>query len=245
MTPDERRLLEDLFAKLRQGSGNQPRDPEAEAFIAAEVRRWPPLPYALAQTALIEQLTLQQAEARIRELERQLEAARAGTPSPPRGSFLGDLASRGPWGRRTETPAHAPGYAPTGRPGTPGYGMPAGPGSGYGHGSSYPPPYHGHGMAPGGAGSFLRGAAQTAAGIVGGMLAFQAIDSMISGGDGLAGAAQAGELASDAGAEIAAAGDAIGNSYFDIPPADEALPEDAGYEPGADDFGGDFGDEQV
>ena len=241
MTPDERRMLEDLFAKLRQAGGNQPRDPEAEAFIAAEVRRWPALPYALAQTALIEQLTLQQAEARIRELEQQLQSARGGAAPQRGGSFLGDLANRGPWGRRTETPTHAPGYAPTGRPGAPGYGMPAGPG----YGAPYQQPYHGHGMAPGGAGSFLRGAAQTAAGIVGGMLAFQAIDSLISGGDGLAGAAQAGELASDAGAEIAAAGDAIGSSYFDTPPADDALPEDAGYEPAADDFGGDFGDEQV
>ncbi len=52
-------------------------------------------------------------------------------------------------------------------------------------------------MQPAQTGSFLRGAAQTAAGVAGGALLFQGINSLFSGHSGLAGGALAGTLPQD------------------------------------------------
>jgi len=64
----ERRLIEDLFARLR-GAEGQSRDPEIERLIAAELRRAPNAPYAMAQTIIAQNQALEAAAARIEELE--------------------------------------------------------------------------------------------------------------------------------------------------------------------------------
>jgi hypothetical protein len=51
MTPEERQLLTELFDRVRSASGNH-RDPEAEAFIAEQIRAQPYAPYLMAQAAL-------------------------------------------------------------------------------------------------------------------------------------------------------------------------------------------------
>ena len=75
MTPQERDLLTNLVTRLRQ-SPPQPRDPEAQAIINDLVRDKPDAPYILAQTVLIQDYALHQAQSRIADLEHYLAGNR-------------------------------------------------------------------------------------------------------------------------------------------------------------------------
>jgi len=96
MQQQERDLIADLFGRLQQFE-NQPRDAEAERLIASSVARQPASPYLLVQTVLVQEEALQQAKARIAELE-----AKAGG-----GSFPGNAPKPGPWGSPSAAPAQA------------------------------------------------------------------------------------------------------------------------------------------
>src|ERR1700731_1452365 len=94
MTPQERDLVTALLDRLKQ-YGTQPKDPEADALIRRAVAEQPDAPYYLAQTVLIQDMALRNAESRIAELERQLaEAKAAPAPQQQPASFLGG-AGRG------------------------------------------------------------------------------------------------------------------------------------------------------
>jgi uncharacterized protein len=177
MTPQEKDLLTTLLDRLRNAP-RQPKDPEADALIRQAMSDQPDLPYYLTQTVLIQDLSLHQAQQRIADLEKQLaDAQQAAKPSV--GSFLGglfgsrppapssDVPPAGPWTRSPQGAA-APPAQPYAQPGTgyaqPGYGQPPGGG------------FLGGGL--GGGGGFLRSAAATAAGIAGGALLFQGIESL-------------------------------------------------------------------
>jgi hypothetical protein len=172
MTPEERQLLSALFDRMRDAAA-QPRDREAEEFIAGAVRQQPYAPYLLAQTVLVQDEALRAAAARIQELEQ------GSAPRQDQSSFLP--------GRGGSVPRTGPAMAPQApEPGPWGRGAPppAGP---WGAGA---------GNAPGGGGGFLRNAMTTAAGVAGGALLFQGISSLFSGhgagqGTGLFGSAQA------------------------------------------------------
>lgn len=82
-----------------------PRDRDAEALIQQRLRDYPPAPYYMAQTILVQEAALRQAQQRIEELEVQ--------GRQPRGGFLGGLfgdeepvrrrgRTRGPWDRNEE-----------------------------------------------------------------------------------------------------------------------------------------------
>jgi uncharacterized protein len=179
MTPQERDLLTTLLARLRNAAG-QSKDPDADALIRQTVTEQPDAPYFLAQTVLIQDLSLHNAQNRIADLERQLsEAQQAARPAPT--SFLGSLfGSRpapqppapppsssvppaGPWTRAPQVAA-APPAQPYGQPYPQGGYGPAGGGGGF--------------MGGGSGGGFLRSAAATAAGVAGGALLFQGIESL-------------------------------------------------------------------
>jgi hypothetical protein len=172
MTPQEKDLLTTLLDRVRN-TPRQPKDPEADALIRQAMSDQPDLPYYLTQTVLIQDLSLHQAQQRIADLEKQLADAQQSA-KPTVGSFLGGLfGSRppapssgappaGPWTRSPQVAAEPPvqpGYA------QPGYGQPPGGGG-----------FLGGGM--GGGGGFLRSAAATAAGVAGGALLFQGIESL-------------------------------------------------------------------
>ena len=55
MTPQERRLVEDLFDRLSQLEG-QPRDPDAERVIAQGLASAPHAIYPLVQSVLVQDL---------------------------------------------------------------------------------------------------------------------------------------------------------------------------------------------
>ena len=174
MTPQEKDLITQLLERLKQ-TDVQGKDVEAEALIKAGVAAQPDAPYLLVQTVLIQNMTLEAAQAHITELEQQLAAAQQAAAKPT--SFLGGRAGSvpaspaaeppqaapSPWGSR-QAAAPPPNQPPPAQP----WGAPAG-------GMS-------PGMGTGGVGGgFLRNAMATAAGVAGGALLFQGISSLFSG----------------------------------------------------------------
>src|SRR5271166_1033696 len=177
MTPQEKDLITTLLTRLKS-AGGQPKDPEAEALIRQAMSEQPDAPYYLVQTVLIQDLSLHNAQNRITDLEKQLaDAQQAAKPTVT--SFLGGLFGShppapaagsgppaGPWTRSPQIAA-APPAQPYGQGGyaQPSYGQPMPGGGGL----------MGGGM---GGGGFLRSAAATAAGVAGGALLFQGIESL-------------------------------------------------------------------
>jgi uncharacterized protein len=162
MTPQERDLVTALLDRLKQ-YGTQPKDPEADALIRRAVAEQPDAPYYLAQTVLIQDMALRNAESRIAEFERQLaEAKAAPAPQQQPASFLGgagrgSVPSAGVWTRSAPSGAPAAAWSQPG--GAPAAGAaPA--------------------IMPGAGSGFLQQAATTAAGIAGGALLFQGIQSL-------------------------------------------------------------------
>src|SRR5437868_4127143 len=72
MTPQERKLIDELFDRLASLERN-PRDPDAVGVINQGLQRAPNALYPLVQTALVQDEALKRADARIRELEEELE----------------------------------------------------------------------------------------------------------------------------------------------------------------------------
>jgi hypothetical protein len=229
MTPEERQLLSALFDRMR-GVADQPRDREAEAFIADALRQQPYAPYLLAQTVLVQEEALRAAAARIQELEEGSAARREqasflpGRGSVPRtgaGTAPPQPQDQGPWGQ----PA-----------------MGASPPSG---------PWNGAGNAPAG-GGFLRNAMAAAAGVAGGALLYQGIQNLF----GSHGSGQAAGLFGTAGAQpgdTSFADKFVGTgkpetngdddkdlteaSYDDGDDGDDDEDDDGGFDGGSDDSG--------
>ena len=165
MTPQERDLVTALLDRLKQ-QGTQPKDPEADALIRRAMAEQPDAPYYLVQTVLIQDMALRSAESRIAELERQLAQAKAAPAPQQPSSFLGgagrgSVPSAGVWTRS------APGAAPQEQP-APAWSQPG----------SVPAAGAAPSILPGAGSGFLRQAATTAAGIAGGALLFQGIQSL-------------------------------------------------------------------
>jgi hypothetical protein len=201
MTPEERQLLTSLADRLKATPGQQ-RDPEAEQMIRQLVQDRPDAPYLMAQTVIMQDFALRNAQAQITDLQRQLEAA--SQAQPRQGSFLGGLfggaqqpaAQPGPWGTRAAPPpqyATPPQYAP--QPG------------GY---------YGGPVMEPSQTSGFLRSAAQTAVGVAGGALLFEGIQSLFSGHQGFGGPGFGGGFGGGFGpTESLSETTIVNNNYYD------------------------------
>jgi hypothetical protein len=198
MTPDERKMLEDLASKVAQ-TPPPPKDPEAEEFIRTRIGSRPDALYLMTQTVLIQNLALQHAQEQMQQLQRP-GVSQQGSSG---GSFLGG--------------ARSPSYSQPSSQGS--FAPPPSPAPQY-----VPPPQSGSN--PSGAPSFLRGAAQTAAGVAAGALAFEGIQSLFShpgyGGSGFGGFGGG------------APGETVVNNYYDTP-------QDAGDYRG-DDTGQNFAD---
>jgi hypothetical protein len=180
MTPQERELLTNLVNRLRQTPA-QDLDSEAESMINDLVREKPETPYILAQTVLIQDYALHQAQARIADLEKQAKEGKH------EGGFLSAIFGSGKPEPRPEPrpqPSYQPQptYAPQPQPA---YAQP-GP---WGAGPQAAPQYFAQ---PAGQPSFLRSAATTAAGVAGGALLFQGIESLFGGRGGYGGFGPAG-----------------------------------------------------
>ncbi|MEO0036297.1 MAG: hypothetical protein RLZZ501_2320 [Pseudomonadota bacterium] len=224
MTPQERSLIQSVFDRLARLAG-APKDPEADALIQASMRQNPDAGYQLVEAVVVQEQALNDAQARIADLERQIAALQAArqpqAPAPSGGLFSG----LNPFGRSRvpQTPPAPPAYPQQAYPQQPGY--PPQPGYPQQPGYGQPSPWG----APSAGGSFLRTAAGTAVGVAGGVLLAESISNMFGGH-----AANAANVASAAGAEHLGA-----PVSYDTQVADQG-----GYDPSGDfgvDAGGDVG----
>lgn len=233
MNSEERDVINGIFQRLEQAQ-SQPRDADAERFIADKLRTQPYAPYAMAQLIYVQ-------EEAIKSLNEQLEQARGAAQQQPQGGggFLSSIFGGGsrpepqrpsgqPWGNQGGQPSYGQQQ--------PGYGGPQG---GYG-GPQQGGPWAGQ-QQPSRGGGFLATALPMAAGAAGGMLLGSALSNAFAGGHSALGSAAAAGLG---GTGAAAAG--LGSGDQDLGSAlgggggndfqDASFDNDAG-----SDFGGDLG----
>ncbi len=210
MTPEERQLVDGLFARIR---ANPPadRDPEAERLIRDLVARDPSAAYALVQMTLVQEHALRLADERIRQLEQ------APPPASTGRSFLGGMLP----GQRGSVPAAGTVAGSVAPPPFPRQ-QAAAPFAGQGQ------PF-GAQAAPAG-GGFLRNAMATAAGVAGGALLFQGISSLFAGNPGPFGGGTPGNAAA---AATPAAEPAAGPWAQTSHQGDGAAAQDPGSDPGS------------
>ena len=178
MTPEERNVLLPLLDKLKETDVSE-KDAEADQLIHQTLAAKPDAAYILAQTVLMQDFALHQAQDTIQKLKAQSASQPSSSGS---GGFLGSLFG----GHSSPAPAQ-----PQTQYQQPQYSQPQA--SPWGQRPMQSSPYAqpmmaavqpGNGTQP----SFLRGAAQTAAGIAGGALLFDGISSLFGGhGGGMGG----------------------------------------------------------
>jgi len=201
MTPEERQLIADLFDRMRSTDLHE-KDREAESMINQAARSTPDAVYKMVQSVLILEHTLNEANYRIEELEARVQELEnygrpQQQPQQSSGGFLGGLfgggarpAPQSQQGYRGAQSVPSAGqYAPrTASPWSQQAPMP--PQGNYGQPAAQPGPYAQPQSPPQRTGGgFMRTAAMTAAGVAGGVLAANAISSMLGGNN--AGNAQA------------------------------------------------------
>ena len=197
MNDQEREVIADIFRRLEQVA-NQPRDPEAERFIADRMRQQPYAPYAMAQAIFVQEQALARLQAENDQLRAELDHA---SRQPQQGGFLSSIfggGTRPPEPAYNTPPAHR--VSPWGAPQPvqpPSYGMP--PQSQGPWGGAMPPR----------GGGFVQTALSTAAGVAGGMMIANAL-SHAFGGDGAGG----GNAAADPSALAGLGNDQGGNTDF-------------------------------
>ena len=226
MNEQERQVIADIFRRLEQVA-DQPRDPEAERFIAEKLRQQPYAPYAMAQAVYVQEQALGNLQAENEQLRAELEQSRR---QPQQGGFLSGLFGGG---SRSQEPAypHPPGQtSPWGAPQPQHMRQPYGGPQGGMMGGT-PGPWGG--MAQRGGGGFLQGALSTAAGVAGGMMIANALTHAFGGGADAGGekTALADTASSEQGADAGNAG--ITDALYDDP---------QGGHDDYSDFGGDGGD---
>ncbi|SEQ60465.1 hypothetical protein SAMN05428969_3667 [Devosia sp. YR412] len=102
----DQQAIDSLFDRIEEvARKSAPRDADAEVMIQQRLRDYPPAPYYMAQTILIQEQALRQAQERIEQLE---------ASQRPAGGFLGGLfggeepqrqpqaRARGPWDRQQQ-----------------------------------------------------------------------------------------------------------------------------------------------
>lgn len=109
MDNQDRQAIEDLFVRLGEVERQAPPpDPEAERFIRDRISRQPAAPYLMAQTIVVQEHALQEAQRRIQELER------GATERQGRGPFSGIFGGGQNPGRTGVVPS-----VPRAKPSTP------------------------------------------------------------------------------------------------------------------------------
>ena len=96
MNDQERQVISDIFRRLEQVA-NQPRDPEAERFIAEKLRQQPYAPYAMAQAVYVQEQALANLQAENEHLRAELDQA---SRRPQQGGFLSSIFGGGSRVRR-------------------------------------------------------------------------------------------------------------------------------------------------
>lgn len=253
MTPQERDVIAGIFDRLKQAA-NQPRDPEAENFIAQRLREQPYAPYAMAQAVYVQETALTNLQAQVEELQTQLRdlQSRPAEAPAPAGGFLSGIFGGG--AQPSARPRSVPSFPPRSQEGAspawagqqqPGSAMQAVPGGQPAPGAQ-PGPWSNQGaqqQAPG-RGGFMATALTTAAGVAGGMVVGSMLANAFGGGSAKAAEAKpadaaAGTPAGEAAANTEQAGYDDGSSNAgNYQQAAYPEPADAGYDDGSSGFDG-------
>ena len=170
-------MLQGLIQRVNQTQLPE-KDIDAEQMLQQTLGRNPDALYILAQTVLVQQYALDQAQKQLTDLRSQL-AAQSQQPKHAT-SFLGSLLGQHDEPTRPTPPPPPPPSPPAQYTQQPPY-TPV-----PGYTASYAPGYAPSFGGPQ-SGGFLRSAAQTAAGVAAGALAFEGIESLMHGFGGAAG----------------------------------------------------------
>jgi hypothetical protein len=154
MNQQDRQVIESLFTRLSDAERQAPpRDVEAEALIDERIRQQPAAPYFMAQTLVMQEYALQQAQQRVEELESRV------AQRPTGGGIFSSLFGGGQNNNSSASSVTARRAPMSGA-------------------TPMPPLQPGRG-----GGGFLAGAAQTAMGVAGGVLLGNAIAGMFGGNE--------------------------------------------------------------
>ncbi|MGL4495927.1 MAG: DUF2076 domain-containing protein [Beijerinckiaceae bacterium] len=251
MTPEERKVIGGIFDRLREAAG-QPRDPEAERFIADRIREQPYAPYVMAQSIFVQEQAVENLSQQVQQLQAEVEELRRYADQAARqpqqsGGFLSGLFGGGQQAA-PPPPRRAPfsgGRAPFGG-GAPMQQPQAAPGP-WGAAAQQPMGQMAQQAAPqrGGSG-FLGTALTTAAGVAGGMVVGNMLMNAFKGDSGSAASASNAGYSDPGQSALPGSDTASMQGGYEDPGyggAEETY-QDAGYEdPGAGfDGGGDGGD---
>jgi uncharacterized protein len=164
MTTQEEQMLQGLTDRVNNTQLSE-KDPEAEQFLRKTLGRNPDALYILAQTLLVQQYALEQAQKQLADARDQLDQLRQQQQQPkPATSFLGNLLGRNNEPSAPPPPQSAqPQFTPV-----PAYPAP-------------PPAFSAPQFGAPQSGGFLRSAMQTATGVAAGALAFEGIESLMHG----------------------------------------------------------------
>jgi uncharacterized protein len=240
VTSQEEQMIGSLVERVNSTQLTE-RDPDAADMLKRGFASNPDAVYVLAQTVLVQNIALEQARAQLADAQQQLQQ-QAQQPAKS-GSFLGNLL-----GHRDPQPPPLPGgyqqvYNPQAQPeyqtpyypNQPQYGQPQ-----YGQPQYGQPQYV---VAPPGQPSFLRSAAQTAAGVAAGALVFEGVESLLHGGFGHPGFGMGGfggpGLGFGGGGYERPIEENIVNNYYDSPEPEHHHQESSGsWDSGSDSGGG-------
>ncbi|WP_306227448.1 DUF2076 domain-containing protein [Bosea beijingensis] len=234
MTPQERDVIAGIFDRLRQAA-NQPRDPEAENFIAERLREQPYAPYAMAQAVYVQEQALANLNQQVESLQAQLREAqnRASEAAQPQaGGFLSGIFGGGSVPRTGTVPPVPPrtdAAAPSGAWNTQAQSAPGQPMQAQGQ----PGPWSNQPQQQARGGGFMASALTTAAGVAGGMMLGNVLTNAFGGGS-----KPAAQTASDTGANSsatpAAPQQAAADQSASAQPAADQTAQDSGYSQGYD-----------
>lgn len=187
MTTQEQQMIDGLISRIRSTKVEN-KDMQAEQYLQQGLAGYPDAVYVLAQTVLVQQYGLQQAQAQMEALKQQNSQLQDHLQQTEQtkgsgGGFLSHIFGGGSSSpTASQGQVQSPQYQPVNNPGPsiqayPGGGYPPPP-------PAYPPqayPTSGGGMFGGGGGGFLSGALQTAAGVAAGEAMFQGMESLFHG----------------------------------------------------------------
>jgi uncharacterized protein len=163
MTTQEEQMLQSLTERVNTTQLSE-KDPEAEQFLQKTLGRNPDALYILAQSVLVQQYALDQAQKQLSDARTQIDQLRQAQQPKPATSFLGNLL-----GRNEPSAPPPPPYVQSQPPFIP---VPV---------AASQPPFSAPQYSAPQSGSFLGTAMKTAAGVAAGALAFEGIESLMHG----------------------------------------------------------------